>query len=451
MQFTSVSKDGLNHKYSIVVTAGEIEQQVEQELASIGHKVKLPGFRPGKVPMNVLKQRYGKDVMGDVVNNAVNKATRDLFEQEKLRPAMQPDVKITSFEEDGDLVLDVEFEVLPEVGKIEFKDISIESLVADVDENEVKEGLERLAKASKHSHPAPAGTEAKLGDVVKIDFVGKRDGVAFSGGTAKGFQLELGSGQFIPGFEEQLVGVKAGDERSIKVAFPKDYHSKDLAGQDAEFDVTCHEVLTMHVPEVDEHLAEVVGFPSLEELTNAVRERIADEYKQMSRAKAKKSLFDVLDGKVKFESPKKMVELEFNSIWQQIEQAKKQGDESLKDKSEDELKKEYQAIAERRVKLGILLSDVARANNLSITKEELSAAVMQQARQYPGQEDKVFEFYRKNPQHVDELRGPILEEKAVDFILEQVTKTERKVSVDELMKTEDEAEAEEKPKAKKKK
>lgn len=451
MQITPVSKEGLNRKYSIVVPASDVEQQVEQELASLSHKVKLPGFRPGKVPMTVLKQRYGKDVMGDVVNNTVNRATRDLMDKEKLRPAMQPDIKITEFNDGGSLSFDIEFDVLPEVGAIDFSSITVESQVADIDEGEVKESLERLAKASKHSHRAPAGTEAKMGDVVKIDFVGKRDGVAFAGGTASGFQLELGAGQLIPGFEEQIVGMKEGDERTIHVTFPAEYHSKDLAGQKADFDITVHEVMHMHVPEVDEHLAEVVGFKSLEDLTNAVRERLADEYKQMSRAKAKKVLFDILDEKVKFEIPKKMQELEFESIWQQIQEAKKQGDETLKDKSDDELKKEYEAISTRRVKLGILLSDVARQHNLAITKEELSAAVMQQARQYPGQEDKVFEFYRKNPQQVDELRGPILEEKAVDFILGQVKRNERKVSVEELMRTdEDEGEAK-KGKAKAKK
>jgi len=322
-------------------------------------------------------------------------------------------------------------------------------VVADVDEKEVEEGLKRLAAASKHPHRAKEGAAAAMSNMVKIDFVGKREGKAFSGGTAKGFQLELGAGQLIPGFEEQIVGMKEGEERTIKVTFPAEYHSKDLAGQDAEFDITLHEIHDIHTPEIDEHLAEVVGFESLEKLREAVRERIKDEYTQMSRAKAKKALFDVLDEKLDLDVPQKMLKLEFESIWSQIEQARKQGDESLKEKSDEELKKEYEAIAKRRVKLGILLSEVGRENGLSITKEELSAAVMSQARMYPGQEEKVFEFYRKNPQHIDELRGPILEEKAVDFILGKVKKNETKISAEELMKSEDEAE--EKPKAKKKK
>lgn len=451
MQITQLTNQGLTRSYSVVVPASDVEAHVEQELSSLSHKVKLPGFRPGKVPMTVLKQRYGKDVMGDVVNNAINKATKELCDKEKLRPALQPDVKITEFKEGGDLAFEVAMEVLPEVKPVDFESISVEALVADVDDAAIKESLERLAQASRHPHRAPEGSEAKLGDVVKIDFVGKRDGVAFAGGTASNFQLELGAGQLIPGFEEQIVGMKEGDKRTINVTFPEAYHSKDLAGQKADFDITVHEVHHMHTPEVDEHLAEVVGFETLAKLTDAVKERLADEYAQLSRAKSKKVLFDVLDEKVGFDVPQKMIDLEFESIWQQIEQAKKQGDASLKDKSEDALKEEYKAIAKRRVKLGILLSDVARQNNLLISKEELSAAVMQQARQYPGQEEKVFEFYRKNPQQVDELRGPILEEKAVDFILSKVKRNERKVSAEELMRSDDEEATEKKPKAKAKK
>lgn len=449
MNITQLANEGLNRKYALVIPAADIDSQIEEELASLGHKVKVPGFRPGKIPMSVLRQRYVKDVMGEVVHNSVNKATRELVEKEKVRPAMQPDVKITKFEEGGDLELEVEMEVLPEVKAVDFEKITIDTQVADVDEKDVQEGLKRLAAASKHPHRAGEGAVAKMGDMVKIDFLGKRDGVAFSGGEAKGFQMELGAGQLIPGFEEQIVGMKEGDERVITVKFPEAYHSKDLAGQDATFDITLHELHEVHTPEIDEHLAEVVGFESLEKLTAAVRERIADEYAQMSRSKAKKVLFDALDEKLSIEVPSKMLKMEFDSIWAQVEQARKQGDESLKDKSDEELKKEYESIAKRRVKLGILLSEVGRENGLGITKEELSAAVMQQARQYPGQEDKIFEFYRKNPQQVDELRGPILEEKAVDFILAKVKKNETKVSADDLMNTEDESD--EKPKAKKKK
>jgi trigger factor len=439
MQITRISQEGLTYTYSVVVPAADVAQQVEQELATLSHQVKLPGFRPGKVPMSVLKQRYGKDVMGDVVNNAVNRASRDLFEKEKLRPALQPDIEVTSFEDGGDLNFTVVFEALPELGNISFEEISIEVPVAEVEEAEIAESLSRLAKASKHSHRAPADAEAKLGDAVKIDFLGKRDDTPFAGGAAQNFQLELGAGQLIPGFEEQIVGMKEGDKRTIQVTFPADYHSADLAGANADFDITCHEVLHMHVPEVDEHLAEVLGFESLDKLRNAVRERMADEYTNAGRAKAKKELFDALDAKVTFDVPQKMIALEFDGIWEQLMEAKKRGDKDLADKSEDDLKKEYQAIAMRRVKLGILLSDVARRNNLAITKEELSAAVMQQARQYPGQEEKIFEFYRKNPKQVDDLRGPILEEKAVDFILSKVKRTERKVSAEELMRMEDEA------------
>lgn len=439
MKITPMTQEGLLRSFSVIVPANEIEKQSEQELASLSHKVKIPGFRAGKIPMSVLKQRYGKDVMGDVVNNVVNNATRDLVAKEKLRPALQPDIKITEFVEGGDLSFEVSMEILPEVGEIAFDTITIEALHAEVEEAEVTESLKRIAAASKHTHPAPAGVEAKLGDSVKIDFVGKRNGEAFAGGTANGFTLELGAGQLIPGFEEQIVGMKAGDMRTIAVQFPADYHSKDLAGEPADFDITCHEVLHAHVPDLDEHLAEVVGFESLDKLKEAVRSRLEDQYKQMSRSKAKKALFDVLDESLNFAVPSNMLKYEFDSIWQQVEEAKKQGDEELAGKSDDVLKAEYEQIAKRRVKLGIVLSEIGRAHNLQITKEEISAAVMQQARQYPGQEDKVFEFYRKNPQQVEDLRGPILEEKAVDFILSKIKRTERTVSAEELMRTDDEA------------
>lgn len=448
MQITAKDQKGLLHSFHVVVPAKDIEAQMENELQELGQKVKMPGFRPGKVPVTVLKQKYGKDVMGDVVNNAVNKATKDVIEQKKLRPTMQPDVKITSFEEGGDLAFDIDVEVMPEVPAIDFAKITVDEFTFDIPENEVEEGLKRLAASRRHTHTKDGA--AAQGDVVKIDFLGKRDGTPFKGGEGKGFHLELGSGQFIPGFEEQLVGLKAGDKKTIEVNFPKEYHSADLAGQPATFDVTVHEVGYFHVPEVNDKLAENLGFENLEKLKEAVKEQIGAEYGRMARAKAKKQLFDALDTATTFEIPSKMGTFEFDTIWKQVQEAKKAGDPELKDKSEAELKKEYEKIANRRVRLGILLSEVGRANNLQISREELSAAVMEQARQYPGQEDKVFEFYRKNPAQVDELRGPILEEKAVDFILSKVTRTKKPITIDALMGDEDEDAAPKKKSAKKK-
>ena len=448
MQITVKEQKGLSHSFSVQVPATEIAQQQEIELVAIGKKAKVQGFRPGKVPMNELKRRYGKDVMGDVLDATVNNAVRKLVEDNKLRPALQPDVKIVSFEDGKDLSFDVSFEVLPTVPAIDFTKITIDELTYELPENEVEEGLKSLAKSRQHTHTHDGAAE--LGHVVKIDFLGKKDGVPFQGGEGKGFQLELGAGQFIPGFEEQLVGMKAGDERVINVTFPTEYHSADLAGAAATFDVTVHEVLRLHAPDVDDKLAVSMGFTDVENLKQAVRQQIDFSYKAAARNKAKKQLFDALDEVADFEIPAGMLKLEVESILKQVAEAKKAGDPELKDKSDEAIKEEYEAISERRVRLGILLSDVARTNNLAITREEISAAVMSQARQYPGQEDKVFDFYRKNPQQIDELKGPILEEKSVDFILSKVTKKSKAVTIEELMKEDDDATSTPKKKAKKK-
>jgi len=438
MQITAHEQTGLTHSFKITVPAAEIETQTEMALQSLGKKVKMQGFRPGKVPMNVLKQRYGREVMGDVLEQSVNAATKELMETKKLRPAMQPDIKVVSFEEGSDLAFDMTFEVMPEMPALNFEKITVDDHQYELPETEVQEAINRLGKSRQHTHKTDDA--AALGYVVKIDFVGKTDGVPFDGGTGNGFMLELGSGQFIPGFEEQLVGVKAGDTRVVKVTFPEQYHSPSLAGMPAEFDVTVQEVHHVHLPEFNDEFAASLGFKDMENLRGAVRQQIDFSYKGAARAKAKKQLFDALDGMVKFEVPSKMLAHENESIMAQVLEAKKAGDPELKDKSEEELKAEYAKISERRVRLGLLLSELARTHNLQVTREELSAAVMRQARSYPGQEDKVFEFYRKNPQEVDELRGPILEEKAVDFILEKVKRTPKKVTIEELM-ADDEDEA----------
>ncbi|MBN8542814.1 MAG: trigger factor [Alphaproteobacteria bacterium] len=433
MQVTAKAHKGLNYSYSVTVPAAQLETHMESELQSLGQKVKIPGFRPGKVPMNVLKQRYAKDVMGDVLQLAVNKATKEVVEKNKLRPALQPDIKITEFKEGGDLQFDIDVEVMPEVPEIKFEKFTVDQYNVEISEEEVMQSLTRLAETRKHLHIEEAGKAAAKGSVVKIDFLGKIDGVAFPGGAAQGHMLELGSNQFIPGFEDQLIGTKAGDKVDVKLSFPKDYHSKDLAGKPTVFEVTVHEVHRVHTPDVNDKLAEGFGFKTLAELTDAVKTQMAQEAGRAGREKSKKQLFDILDEKVDFEVPKKMLSSEFDSIWKQIEEAKKQGDKELEGKSDAELKKEYEKIAERRVRLGIILSEIGRINKLQITKEELSAAVMQHARQFPGQEDKVFEYYRSNPAALDDLKGPILEEKAVDFILEKVKRTEKKVTLDDLM------------------
>ncbi|MAR55616.1 MAG: trigger factor [Rickettsiales bacterium] len=446
MEILSQKEDGLAYEMKISVEADAINAQLDQQLQSIGQKAKIPGFRPGKIPMTVLRQRYGKEVMDEVLWNTINKTSRDVFEKLGKQPALKPDVDIESYEEGKPLVFKMVFEVLPEIPAMEYDKITVADYTFDVPENEIDEALERFASQKTHLH-TKEGKAAK-GDVVKIDFLGKIDEEPFQGGAGNDFQLELGSGQFIPGFEDQLIGSKAGDEVEVKVTFPKDYHSENLAGVDAVFDVTVHSVNEKHTPEVDEKFATEAGFESLQALRDAVMQQIKADYQGMARARSKKELFDWMDENVKFEVPSKMVAMEFEGLWQQLQQAKAQGDTSL-DKPEDELKTEYQKISERRVRLGIMLADLGRQQNIQVGKDELTKAVIQQAQMFPGQEQKIFEFYQKHPEHVDELRGPIIEEKAVDYILGKVKREEKKISLAELT-GEEEADATESKEAKKK-
>lgn len=452
MQVKELKNAKLEREYSITVSAADIEKEVDKELQSLGKQVKIPGFRPGKVPAKILKQRYGKNVMGEVLEKTVQSKTGEMLKDKDERPAMQPKVEVISFDEGKDLEFKVAYEVLPEVPKVDLSKISLEKQTYDLPESDVKEGLERLAGVRK-SYDAKAKTaKAADGDAVRIDFKGFVDGEAFAGGEAKGHTLELGSGQFIPGFEEQLIGAKAGDDLKVNVAFPKDYHSEDLKGKDAIFEVQIHEVLEAKPVKIDDEFAKELGMESLEKLKEAIKGQLSKDYDDVVRTKLKKALFDELDDKCKFEAPKSMVDAEFEVIWQQIEQAKERGDESIADKPEKELRKEYEQIAERRVRLGLFLSEIGRQNDLEVTQEEISKAVMDHARQFPGQEQAVFEYYQKNPQNLEELRGPIIEEKAVDFIIGKVKVTDKKVTVEELLADDEEetSSGKKKPAAKKK-
>jgi trigger factor len=453
MQVKELKNEKLEREYSVVVPANDIEAQMEEELQTIGKQVKIPGFRPGKVPAKVLKQRYGKNVMGEVLEKTVQNKTGELIKDKDERPAMQPKIEVLSFDEGKDLEFKVAYQVLPEVPEIDLSKISLEKLTYELPESEVKEGLDRLAGYRK-SYDAKAKTaKAKDGDAVKIDFKGFVDGEAFAGGEAEGHTLELGSGQFIPGFEEQLVGTKAGDEVKVKVAFPKEYHSEELKGKDAVFEVKVHEVLEAKPVEINDEFAKEMGMENLEKLKEAISTQLSAEYDNVQRTKLKKALFDALDEKCKYDTPSSMVDAEFEVIWAQITQAKERGDsDPALDKPEKELREEYRAIAERRVRLGLFLADIGRKNDLEVTQEEISQAVMDHARQFPGQEQSVFEYYQKNPQNLEELRGPIIEEKSVDYILEQVKLKEKKVSIEELMADDEEESSKpaKKPAAKKK-
>lgn len=432
MQVTETKNEGLKREYKVKLDAKSINDKSEQRLVAMSKNMKLDGFRKGKIPLKVLKQRFGKSIMGEVLEMSVNEASQKIMRDKKLTPAMAPKLEVTAYEEGGDLDFTMECEILPEVNEIELSKINLEKLVVDVEDKEIDEAVGRLADRNK-VFKREEGAKAKKGNRVLIDFTGSIDGVEFEGGTAKKFALELGSGSFIGDFEDQLVGSKEGSDITVKVSFPKNYHKQELAGKPAQFAVHVHEVQVGERPEVNDEFAKKFGFNELDALKDAVRGQTLDEYEASARMKIKKQLFDELDEKAKFPVPQTMVDLEFKSIWEKLEQAKKEGDEALEGKSDDELRSEYGVIATRRVKLGILLSDIATKNKLQVTNEEVQRAVMQQAQQYPGQERAVFEFYKKNPQHLRELHGPILEEKAVDFIIAKAKVTERKVSPEEIM------------------
>jgi trigger factor len=450
MQVTKTNSEGLKQHFKVVVPAGHITSQMDNRLNEVGRNVRIPGFRPGKVPMGILRKKYGPSVMGEVVEAVVNDGARKAIADHALRPALRPEIAITSFQEGGDLEFTVQVEVLPEVVVGDLAGLKLERPVAAVVDSVVDEALARIAERREATADAAKTYKAKSGDVVEIDFLGSVDGVPFDGGKAENYALKLGSNTFIPGFEDQLVGVRAGDKMSVKVTFPADYGAEQLAGKGAEFAVTVNSVKTVKAAEVDDELAKTLGLEDLAALKTSVKEEIARDYAQMSRAHLKRHLLDALSDSHKFEVPLGMVDLEFDAIWKQVEEDKKAGrvDPSDEGKSEDELKVEYRAIAERRVRLGLLLSEVGRKNNIAISQDDLNRAVMAEARNYPGQEHLVIQYYQKNAEAKEALRAPIFEEKVVDFIIELAKVTDKTVTVDELRADPDEASPEPAPEAK---
>lgn len=429
MQVTETLNQGLKREYKIAVPAAALREKVDGKLNELSHKLKIPGFRPGKVPMSLLKQRYEQSVMGEVLEESVQQSSQQLMTERNLRPAGQPKVELVGeFKDGADLEFSVAMEVIPEVTPMDFTTVSLERVGVEVPETEVEESLKRIAKRQRASDPVDDA--AANGDITVIDFVGSIDGVEFEGGKAEGHYLELGSGQFIPGFEDQLVGAKKGDKKTVKVTFPAEYGNSDLAGKEASFAVTVQEVRRLKDVPVDDELAKSLGLTDLAELKKQARERIEKEYGAVARARVKRKLLDVLADNHNFTLPDSLVEAEFGAIWQQIEADIKADrlDEEDKGKSEEVLKKEYRDIAERRVKLGLLLSEVGRQNNIQVPNEELSRALIQEAQRYPGQQQQVIEYYQRSPEALNQLRAPLYEEKVVDFILERAKVSERKVS-----------------------
>jgi trigger factor len=445
MEVTQTKAEGLSRTFAIKVPASELQAKLDERIEEIRPQMKLKGFRPGKVPASHVRKMYGQDLMGELINKLVTETNQKALEDNELRPAGQPDVQIEGDMEavvkgEADLSYNMNVDVMPEFEPADVTKLKITRPVADVAQEQIDEALARIAEQNTQYEARAKTAKAKDGDAVVMDFVGKIDGEAFEGGSAEQQTLVLGSGQFIPGFEDQLVGVKAGEEKEVNVTFPEAYGAADLAGKDAVFEVKVHEVRAPKTPEIDEEFAKGLGLESLEQLTGLVKDQLKAEHDNASRAKAKRNLLDQQDEAHSFDLPPNMVEQEFGQIWQQLQAEMDAGgtaDED-KDKSEDELKEEYRKIAERRVRLGLVLAEIGRVADVRISEQEVNQALIREARQYPGQEPQVVEFFRKNPGAMAQLRAPIYEDKVVDHILDVAEITEETVSREDLFKEDDE-------------
>jgi len=434
MQVTETLSEGLKRGYAVVVPMADIESKRTAKLTEIGKTVRLPGFRPGKVPMTVVRQRYGTAIMSEVLEESVNSATQQVLSDRGLRAAAQPKVDVTSLDDKQDLQFNVEVELLPEVPMPDFGAIALTRLRAEPAAEAIDKALNEIASRQRELEPVTEDRGAQVGDTLTVDFVGKVNDVAFPGGTGTGMAVELGGSGFIPGFSEGMEGMRPGEERQINVTFPAEYNNKELAGQPATFDLTATALQQTKPTPIDDALAEKLGFENLEKLRELIGQQTQREYDQISRMRIKRDLLDSLATGANFMVPESMVEGEFASIWQRVENDLKQGKGDDDDKGKDEatLKAEYRAIAERRVRLGLLLSEIGRANGVQVAPDEMTRAMRAEAGRYAGQEAQVMEFFRKNPQAAETLRGPIFEDKVVDFILELAQVEDKVVPPEEL-------------------
>lgn len=439
MNVTETKSEGLTREFRVSIPKGEIAAKLNAKITELQPKMNIKGFRPGKVPAAHIKKLYGKSIMGDLVNDLVQETSDKALADKALRPASRPSIQLDTDEEklingEADLDYSMKLEVMPEFEPADVSSISIERMVAEVPEEEIQESLKRLADNNK-AYETKEG-KAETGDAVVIDFVGSIDGEKFDGGAAEGHTLVIGSGRFIPGFEEQLVGVAAGDDVKVNVNFPDDYQGENLKGKAAVFEVKVHEVKGAKDVEVNDEFAKTLGLESLESLRDAIKAQISGELGFATRQQVKRVLLDALDERHSFDLPPLMVKAEFEQIWAQFEGERKAGrlSEEDKSKSDDDLKAEYGKIAERRVRLGLVLAEIGRRADVQITNDELVRALRQEASRYPGQEKQVIEFYTKNQGAMAQLRAPIYEEKVVDYILGKATVTDKTVSREDLMK-----------------
>ena len=449
MQVTESLSQGLKREYKVVLPAADLAKLLDTKLAEMKDKVRINGFRPGKVPVAHLKRVYGKSVMGDIVQNAVNDANKKIVEDHGLRLALEPKIDFPGdqaevervLEAKGDLSFTVNLETLPKFEVGSFEDVEITRPVAEITDADVDAGVQRLANRNRtYTAREDAEAPARNGDKVTLDFTGKVDGEAFEGGTGTGIDVTLGSNTFIPGFEQQLEGIKAGERRLVKVTFPEAYTVAKLAGQAAEFDVTATAVAAADPLEIGEDFAKGFGFDSVDALKAAIKGNLETEQGKASRDKLKRSLLDALDKKYSFELPEGLVGMEFDNVWRQVSAEQTSSGRSFEQEgtTEEAARAEYRRIAERRVRLGLLLAEVGDKAGVQIKDDEVTAALVEKARAYPGQEKMVWDYYSKNQQALAELRAPIFEEKVIDHIVGLAKVTEKVVSREELFKMDEE-------------
>ncbi|MGH7052242.1 MAG: trigger factor [Stellaceae bacterium] len=483
MEVTQTSTDGLKREFRIIVPADEVESRVTSRLDELGRTIRLPGFRPGKVPMQILRRRYGSSVRGEVLESTVQGSSAEAIREHNLRPALPPKVDIVSFDEGADLEYKMSLELLPDIPEPNFTDLGIERFVVEIPDEDTDRAIERIAEQQRKAEPVERG--AAQGDILVVDIEGRVGEREIPGASGEGRQIALGAGGFVPGFEEQLIGAAAGERRTVRVTFPEDYAAADLAGKEAEFAVQVKEVRERAPPALDDALGRAVGLENLAELRREVAQQMQRDYEAASRLRLKRALLDKLAERYDFAVPPGMVEIEFDGIWAQ-HLAEKEGrapqgqpdappgegqpeeapgeepppaelgteaaaadrrrpDEAASgtaadapsapaaDPGEEVARAEYRAIAERRVRLGLLLAEVGRSNNITVTQEELNQAITREARRHPGYERQVLDYYRQHPELLANLRAPIFEDKVVDFIVELAKPEERRVTPRELL------------------
>lgn len=447
MQVVEKSNEGLSRVIAVTIPVAELNEKLEARIKEVAPQMKLKGFRPGKVPASYVKKTFGRDFMGEIINASLNETSQGALDELKLRPAAPAEMNLTSDMDkviagQEDLAYEMSLEVMPEFTPVDPKTLKLTRPTYEASEEDLDEALKELASQAKSYEDKKGKTvKAADGDQLTIDFLGKIDGEAFDGGAATDADLVIGSGRFIPGFEEQLKGAKVGEEKTIEVTFPEEYQAKHLAGKAATFDVTVKAIKAEVESTIDDEFAKRIGLESLDQLKELLKSNLNQQYAGATRFKLKRALLDVLDEGHDFALPPKMVDAEFEGIWAQVSADKDAGQLPEEDakKSEDELKAEYRKIAERRVRLGLVLAEIGRANNVGVTDQELSNAIMAEARNYPGQEKMVLDFYRQNPNAAAQLRAPIYEEKVVDLIVSVAEVKDEAISKEELLKEEDEA------------